>query len=89
MKTILCGYLCIVTYLAGNQELLRDEVNGFLVEPPMGNCRRSDEKRLGESGLVDTRALCGGNRGTPMGFKDPAEDFVRELLALVDYANAR
>jgi glycosyltransferase involved in cell wall biosynthesis len=85
VEAMLCGRPCVATDVAGARELLRDNINGFLVKAPTvelldETMNRAWENRhrlreMGEQAAIDARQFVG---------PDPIEDFVRELLALVD-----
>ncbi len=85
VEAMLCGRSCIVTDVGGNRELVRDGVNGFLAKAPkiglldeaMNRAwdNRSQLREMGESAARDVRQWVSA---------DPAEDFVRELEALVE-----
>ena len=90
VEAMLCGRPCIVTDVAGNRELVRDGVNGFLAKAPTVELldeamnRAWDSRRqlmdMGNTAAIDVREWVS---------KDPSEDFVRELSALVDDADER
>jgi glycosyltransferase involved in cell wall biosynthesis len=89
VEAMLCGRPSIVTDVAGHREFVRDNVNGFLAKAPTVELldeamtraweNRHRLKEMGEQAAIDVRKFV-----TP----DPAEDFVRDLCALVDGANA-
>jgi len=85
IEAMLCGRPGIVTDVAGHRELIRDGVNGFLAKAPTvelldeamnraWECR-GRLKAMGETAAADVRAWVS---------PDPAEDFARELMSLVD-----
>jgi glycosyltransferase involved in cell wall biosynthesis len=84
-EAMLCGRPCIVTDVAGHAELVRDGVNGFLAKAPAVGCldetmNRAWENRgrleeMGRTAAEDVRLWVSAY---------PAEDFVRELEALVE-----
>lgn len=90
VEAMLCGRPCIVTDVAGNRELVRDGINGFLAKAPtvelldeaMNRAWDSRQKLLdmGHTAATDVRRLVS---------KDPSEDFVRELSALLDDRDKR
>jgi glycosyltransferase involved in cell wall biosynthesis len=85
VEAMLCGRPCIVTDVAGNRELVRDGVNGFLAKAPTVELldeamnraweSRGKLREMGERAAQDVRKWVSA---------DPAEDFVRELEALVE-----
>jgi glycosyltransferase involved in cell wall biosynthesis len=87
---MLCGRPCIATDVGGNRELIRDGINGFLAKAPTVELldeamnrawdNRGRLKQMGETAASDVRQWVS---------KDPAEDFVRELTALVDGAGTK
>jgi glycosyltransferase involved in cell wall biosynthesis len=85
VESMLCGRPGIVTDVAGHRELVRDGVNGFLAKAPTvelldeamnraWECR-GRLRAMGETAAADVRAWVSA---------DPAEDFARELMSLVD-----
>lgn len=84
-EAMLCGRPCIATGVGGIPELVRDNINGFLAKAPTVELldqamnrtweNRHRLKEMGEQAAVDVRKFVG---------PDPAEDFVRELLVLVN-----
>jgi glycosyltransferase involved in cell wall biosynthesis len=90
VEAMLCGRPCVVTDVAGNRELVRDGVNGFLAKAPTVELldeamnRAWDSRRqlmdMGNTAAIDVREWVS---------KDPSEDFVRELSALVDDGDER
>jgi glycosyltransferase involved in cell wall biosynthesis len=85
VEAMLCGRPCIVTDVAGNRELIRDDINGFLAAAPTIDLldaamnrawdARSRLREMGSVAATDVR------RVVP---KDPADDFARELLTVVE-----
>jgi glycosyltransferase involved in cell wall biosynthesis len=85
VEAMLCGRPCIVTDVAGNRELVRDGINGFLAKAPtvdfldeaMDRAWRSlgRLRDMGERAAVDVRQWVSA---------DPAEDFVQELEVLAE-----
>lgn len=85
VEAMLCGRPAIATDVGGVRELLRDNINGFLVKAPTVELldealNRAWENRhrlheMGEQASLDVRKFVG---------PDPVADFVRELLALVE-----
>lgn len=83
VEAMLCGRPAIITDVGGVRELLRDNVNGFLVKAPTVELldeamnraweNRRGLKAMGEQAAIDVRKFVGS---------DPVEDFVCELLAL-------
>jgi glycosyltransferase involved in cell wall biosynthesis len=85
VEAMLCGRPAIITDVAGARELVRDNVNGFLVKAPTVELldeamnraweNRHRLKEMGEQAAIDVRKF------VP---PDPVEDFARELLALAE-----
>jgi glycosyltransferase involved in cell wall biosynthesis len=85
VEAMLCGRPCIATDVGGNRELIRDGVNGFLAKAPTVELldeamnraweARDRLKEMGEAAAADVRRWVS---------RDPAEDFVKELLSLVE-----
>ena len=85
VEAMLCGRPAIATDVGGVRELLRDNVNGFLVKAPTVELldeamnraweNRHRLKEMGEQAAIDVRKF------VP---PDPVEDFSRELLALAE-----
>jgi glycosyltransferase involved in cell wall biosynthesis len=85
VEAMLCGRPCIVTDVGGSRELVRDGVNGFLAKAPTVELldeamnrawdARHRLREMGDTAAAHVRQLVS---------KDPSEDFVRELLAIVD-----
>jgi glycosyltransferase involved in cell wall biosynthesis len=85
VEAMLCGRPAIITDVAGARELVRDNVNGFLVKAPTVELldeamnraweNRHRLKEMGQQAAIDVRKF------VP---PDPVEDFVRELLALAE-----
>ena len=85
VEAMLCGRPCIATDVGGNRELIRDGINGFLAKAPtvelldeaMNHAwdARHNLMDMGKAAATDVRRWVS---------KDPSEDFVRELSALVD-----
>jgi glycosyltransferase involved in cell wall biosynthesis len=90
VEAMLCGRPCIATDVGGNRELIRDGINGFLAKAPTVELldeamnRAWDSRRqlmdMGNTAAIDVRQWVS---------KDPSEDFVRELSALVDDTDER
>jgi glycosyltransferase involved in cell wall biosynthesis len=88
VEAMLCGRPGIVTDVAGNRELVRDNVNGFLAKAPTVELfdeamNRAWENRqrlqeIGEAAARDVRQWVSPN---------PTGDFVRELESLVNGAS--
>jgi glycosyltransferase involved in cell wall biosynthesis len=84
VEAMLCGRPCIVTDVGGSRELIRDDINGFLAKAPTVGLldeamnrawdRREDLRSMGEIAASDVREWVS---------EDPAEDFARDLEALV------
>jgi len=85
VEAMLCGRPAIITDVAGARELVRDNVNGFLVKAPTVELldetmsraweNRHRLKEMGEQAAIDVRKFVSA---------DPVEDFVRELMTLAD-----
>jgi len=85
VEAMICGRPCIATDVGGNRELIRDNINGFLAKVPTAEfvdeaLNRAWENRgrlreMGERAAADVRLWISS---------DPAEDFARNLAALVD-----
>jgi len=85
VEAMLCGRPAIATDVGGVRELLRDNINGFLVKAPTVELldealtraweNRHQLKKMGEQAALDARKF------VP---PDPIEDFVRELLSLIE-----
>ena len=89
VEAMLCGRPSIITDVGGVRELVRDGVNGFLAKAPTVELldeamnraweNRHRLKEMGEQAAIDARKFVSC---------DTAEDFVRDLCALADGANA-
>jgi glycosyltransferase involved in cell wall biosynthesis len=85
VEAMLCGRPGIVTDVGGSRELVRDGINGFLAIAPtvellneaMGRAwdSRSRLREMGSTAASDVRQWVSA---------DPSQDFVRDLLALVE-----
>lgn len=83
VEAMLCGRPAIITDVGGARELVRDNINGFLLKAPTVEfldeaMNRAWENRhrfreIGEQAAIDVRKIIP---------PDPTEDFVRELLTL-------
>jgi glycosyltransferase involved in cell wall biosynthesis len=83
VEAMLCGRPCIVTDVAGNAELLSDNVTGFVAEAPTITAmdealeraweRRTEWKAMGEAAAEQVRQLIP---------RDAAEVFAAELIEL-------
>jgi glycosyltransferase involved in cell wall biosynthesis len=90
VEAMLCGRPCIVSDVGGNRELVRDGMNGFLAKAPTVELldeamnrawdSRSRLKGMGETAAADVRQWVS---------PDPADDFVRELLALFEVTSPK
>ena len=90
VEAMLCGRPAIITDVGGVRELLRDNINGFLAKAPTVElldeamnrawANRHRLKEMGEQAAIDVRKFVS---------PDPVEDFVRELLALIESPAAR
>jgi glycosyltransferase involved in cell wall biosynthesis len=84
VEAMLCGRPCLVTDIAGNAELLEDNVSGFVAPYPAVSAldealerawnRRADWQAMGRAAALRAREL------VP---PDPVERFVQEILALL------
>ncbi len=84
VEAMLCGRLCIVTDVAGNKELLEDNVTGFIATAPHAACldeamerawaRREDWQAMGQAAAISVR-----EQVPP----DPIEAFVEKILPLI------
>ena len=84
VEAMLCGRPCIATNVGGTRELIRDGVNGFLAKAPTvplideAMSRAWEDRRklrqMGDAAAMDVRNWVS---------RDPIEDFVRELEALL------
>jgi glycosyltransferase involved in cell wall biosynthesis len=87
VEAMLCGRPCIATDVAGNRELIRHAINGFLAKAPTVDLldeamndawdARDQLKDMGDTAAADVRRWVS---------RDPAEDFACELEALVNGA---
>lgn len=85
VEALLCGRPCIVTDVAGNAELLEDNVTGFVADAPTAKLvdealerawnRRDDWQEMGREGAYRVR------QEIP---RDPAAVFASDLLELLD-----
>jgi glycosyltransferase involved in cell wall biosynthesis len=85
VEAMLCARAAIVTDVAGNKELVRDGINGFIATAPTVQhldeaMNRAWDSRhhlmdIGNAAATDVRQWLS---------KDPSEDFIQELTALVD-----
>ena len=85
VEAMLCGRPCIVTDVGGSRELIRDGINGFLAKAPTVELldeamnrawgARRQIKEIGSIAATDVRQWVS---------EDPSEDFVRDLLSLVE-----
>lgn len=84
VEAMICGRPCIVTDVAGHRELVRDDINGFLAEAATVSLldkamnrawdNRDRLKEMGRTAGQDVRHWVS---------RDPADDFARELAALI------
>jgi glycosyltransferase involved in cell wall biosynthesis len=88
VEAMLCGRAAIVTDVAGHRELIRDGINGFLAKAPTIDLLDEAMNRAWESRdqlqVIGERAASDVRRWISA---DPAEDFVRDLTALIDGTN--
>lgn len=85
VEAMLCGRLCIVTDVAGNTELVKDNVNGFVAIAPKAEClddamerawqRRKSWREIGQAAFVSVRKVIP---------RDPIDNFVSELKLLLE-----
>ena len=84
VEAMLCGRVCIVTDVAGNAELLEDNVTGFIATAPHVRCldeamerawaRRDDWQAMGQAAAKSVREQVPA---------DPIEHFIEKLLPLI------
>jgi glycosyltransferase involved in cell wall biosynthesis len=89
VEAMLCGRIGIVTDVAGNTEVVEDDVNGFVAASPTAGhldaalerawCRRHAWREMGRAAARSIRAL------VP---PDPAAAYAEKLLALADWKHA-
>ena len=85
VEAMLCGRACIVTDVGGSRELVRDDVNGFLAKAPTVELLDEAMNRAWESrGRLREMGGRAAEDVRKWVSADPAEDFVRELEALVE-----
>jgi glycosyltransferase involved in cell wall biosynthesis len=87
VEAMLCGRPCIATDVAGNREVIRDGINGFLAQAPTAPlmaatmeeawARRGQLQSMGQIAAMDIRRL------VP---RDPIADFFQELQSAADSA---
>jgi glycosyltransferase involved in cell wall biosynthesis len=85
VEAMLCGRFCVVTKVAGNAELLDDNVTGFVAAAPATELldealerawsRRAEWREIGQLAAKQVRSL------VP---RDPAREFAQELRSLVE-----
>ncbi|OUL31379.1 glycosyltransferase family 4 protein [Nostoc sp. 106C] len=85
VEAMLCGRLCIVTDVAGNTELIKDNINGFVAIAPKEECldeamERAWQKRelwyeMGKEAYVSVRKIIP---------RDPINEFVSEIKLLLE-----
>jgi glycosyltransferase involved in cell wall biosynthesis len=84
VEAMLCGRPCVVTDVAGNAELIEDEVTGFVAAAPVA--KYVDEalerawSRRGDWSEMGAMAACAARRQVP---PDPAGEFAAELERLL------
>lgn len=84
VEAMLCGRFCIVTDVAGNTELVKDNVNGFVAMAPKAECldeamerawqRRESWCEIGQAASVSVRKVI---------HRDPIDKFVSEVKLLL------
>jgi glycosyltransferase involved in cell wall biosynthesis len=90
VEAMICGRPGIVTDVGGNRELVRDGISGFLAKAPTVELldeamnraweKRNELREMGSIAANDVRQWVSA---------DPAEDFVRELIAIGEDAGQR
>lgn len=85
VEAMLCGRTCVITDVASNRELIRDNINGFLakaatvelLDEAMSRAwdSRTRLMEMGQTAARDVRQWVSA---------DPTDDFVRELMAVVE-----
>ena len=85
VEAMLCGRLCIVTDVAGNTELVKDNVNGFVAIAPKAECLddamerawqlRESWREIGQAASVSVRKVIP---------RDPIDKFVSEVKLLLE-----
>ncbi|WP_250123706.1 glycosyltransferase family 4 protein [Chroococcidiopsis sp. CCMEE 29] len=85
VEAMLCGRFCIVTDVAGNTELVEDNVNGFVAIAPKAEClddamerawqRRNSWREIGQAASMSVRKVIP---------RAPIDEFVSELKLLLD-----
>ncbi|MBW4431529.1 MAG: glycosyltransferase family 4 protein [Pelatocladus maniniholoensis HA4357-MV3] len=84
VEAMLCGRFCIVTDVAGNTELIEDNINGFVAMAPKTECldeamerawqRRESWREIGKEAYVSVRKLIP---------RDPIHRFMSEIKLLL------
>lgn len=82
---MLCGRFCIVTDVAGNTELVEDNVNGFVALAPKSECLddamerawqlKESWREIGQVASISVRKVIP---------RDPIDQFVSELKLLLE-----
>jgi glycosyltransferase involved in cell wall biosynthesis len=84
IEAMLCGRACVVTDVAGNPELIEDNVTGFLAQAPtvplVAEAMERAWRRRPEWRQIGARAAEAVRRVVP---RDPVGAFVDDLLSLV------
>ncbi|WP_017317160.1 glycosyltransferase family 4 protein [Mastigocladopsis repens] len=85
VEAMLCGRFCIVTDVAGNTELVEDNINGFVAIAPKAECldeamerawqRRESWREIAKEAYVSVRKVIP---------RDPIDEFVSEIKLLVE-----
>ncbi|MDZ8055548.1 MAG: glycosyltransferase family 4 protein [Aulosira sp. ZfuVER01] len=84
VEAMLCGRLCIVTDVAGNTELVQDNINGFVARAPITEClddamerawqRRESWREIGKEAYFNVRKVIP---------RDPIDKFIEEIQLLL------
>jgi glycosyltransferase involved in cell wall biosynthesis len=85
VEAMLCGRFCIVTDVAGNTELVEDNINGFVAIAPKAECLddamerawqlRKSWREIGQAASVSVRKFIP---------RDPIDKFVNEVKLLLE-----
>jgi glycosyltransferase involved in cell wall biosynthesis len=85
VEAMLCGRFCIVTDIAGNTELIEDNINGFVATAPKAECldeamerawqTRESWREIGKEAYVSVRKVIP---------RDPIDKFMSEIKLLLE-----